>query len=71
MVNNCLSFSFMDSLHSGSYVNQILKRIFLKLREKKKVYGYFEQDSVKVNTTDNSVATVTDMFVEKCINESL
>jgi hypothetical protein len=54
----------MATLDSESYINLILNRFFPEItEEKKKDYSYFQQNSVKVHTAGNSLATVSNMKV--------
>jgi hypothetical protein len=71
MLNELLGPYSMQKKLIDRYVRLILTEFFMQLTEEERSYTWFQQDSAITHTTDNSLAALEEVFVDRIISYSL
>jgi hypothetical protein len=62
---------FNETNNCERYVDVILEQFFTELTEEKKLYGWFQQDSVTAQTACMSVQALSDVYGERIISSDI
>jgi hypothetical protein len=62
---------FNKTINCERYVQVILRKFFLEVRQKERLYGWFQQDSATAHTAHMSMQALSDVFGDKIINSGI